>query len=53
MEHASFLQPAIRDLMTEAGLSLSELSAVAVVEGPGSYTGLRVGMSAADRKSVV
>mgnify|MGYP003328313734 CR=1 FL=1 len=47
MEHASFLQPAIRDLMTEAGLSLSELSAVAVVEGPGSYTGLRVGMSAA------
>jgi tRNA threonylcarbamoyladenosine biosynthesis protein TsaB len=47
MEHAAFLQPAIRDLMAEQGAALSELSAVAVVHGPGSYTGLRVGMAAA------
>ena len=47
MEHAAFLQPAIRDLMAEQGRRLSDLAAVAVVYGPGSYTGLRVGMSAA------
>ena len=46
-EHASFLQPAIRDMLAEQGLGLRDLSAVAVVSGPGSYTGLRVGMACA------
>jgi len=46
-EHASFLQPAIKLLMEEAGLQLSELDAVAVSNGPGSYTGLRVGLASA------
>ncbi len=46
-DHASFLQPAIREMLSETGLKLSELDAVAVVNGPGSYTGLRVGLSAA------
>lgn len=46
-EHASFLQPAIRELCRDAGIRLRELSAVAVVAGPGSYTGLRVGMAGA------
>jgi tRNA threonylcarbamoyladenosine biosynthesis protein TsaB len=46
-EHASFLQPAIRDLLQDQGLSLRDLSALAVVYGPGSYTGLRVGMACA------
>ena len=46
-EHASFLQPAIKEMMREAGFSLMELDAISVCEGPGSYTGLRVGMATA------
>jgi tRNA threonylcarbamoyladenosine biosynthesis protein TsaB len=46
-EHAGFLQPAIASLCEELQLQLKELQAVAVVNGPGSYTGLRVGLSAA------
>ena len=46
-DHASFLEPAIQSLVKEAGIQLNDLSAIAVVYGPGSYTGLRVGMSSA------
>ena len=46
-EQASFLQPAIKDTLDEAGMSVSEIDAVAVSIGPGSYTGLRVGLASA------
>lgn len=46
-EHASFLQPAIRDICAEQQIRLSDIDAVSVVAGPGSYTGLRVGMAGA------
>ncbi|HVZ26209.1 MAG TPA: tRNA (adenosine(37)-N6)-threonylcarbamoyltransferase complex dimerization subunit type 1 TsaB, partial [Sediminibacterium sp.] len=42
--HASFLQPAIHDLLKQTGFNLAQLDAVAVSNGPGSYTGLRVGL---------
>ena len=45
--HGSFLQPAILELMAEYGQQLSDLDAIAVSEGPGSYTGLRVGLASA------
>lgn len=45
--HASFVQPAIQDLMQESGISLTAVDAVAVSAGPGSYTGLRVGLASA------
>ena len=46
-DHGAFLQPAIQSILKKAGIHLSELDAVAVVAGPGSYTGLRVGMATA------
>ena len=45
--HASFLQPAIQSISKKIGVALHELDAVAVSAGPGSYTGLRVGMASA------
>ncbi len=45
--HAENLHVFIGDLMRESGLSMKEISAVATSKGPGSYTGLRIGVSAA------
>jgi tRNA threonylcarbamoyladenosine biosynthesis protein TsaB len=45
--HAAFLQPAIEQLMKNTNISLQDLDAVAVTAGPGSYTGLRVGLASA------
>ena len=45
--HASFLQPAIQKSMVNGQWSMDELDAIAVTNGPGSYTGLRVGLASA------
>ncbi len=46
-DHAAWLHPAIQSLFEETGISIRQLDAVGVTAGPGSYTGLRVGMAAA------
>jgi tRNA threonylcarbamoyladenosine biosynthesis protein TsaB len=46
-DHASFIQPAIQRILSTAGCALSSIDAIAVSNGPGSYTGLRVGLSTA------
>lgn len=46
-EHAEKVNVFIAEVLAEAGLSLKDLDAVAVGIGPGSYTGLRIGLSAA------
>jgi tRNA threonylcarbamoyladenosine biosynthesis protein TsaB len=45
--HARDLAPAIRELLTQQGWRASELDGVIVSRGPGSYTGLRVGIISA------
>ncbi len=46
-DHAGFVQTAIRELLDESNISLNDISAVATTIGPGSYTGLRVGLASA------
>lgn len=46
-DSAAWIHVAIEELMQEANLQLQQLDAIAVMEGPGSYTGLRVGMATA------
>lgn len=46
-DHAAFLQPAIAEILKKKGIVLQDLAAVAVTAGPGSYTGLRVGLASA------
>jgi tRNA threonylcarbamoyladenosine biosynthesis protein TsaB len=45
--HAEALMPLLARLMKEAGMSFRDLDRIAVTTGPGSFTGLRVGISAA------
>jgi tRNA threonylcarbamoyladenosine biosynthesis protein TsaB len=45
--HASLLTPYIDTVLREAGIKAGNLEAIAVSKGPGSYTGLRIGVSTA------
>jgi tRNA threonylcarbamoyladenosine biosynthesis protein TsaB len=45
--HASLLTVFIDEILKEAGMKPKDLDAVAVSRGPGSYTGLRIGVSVA------
>ena len=45
--HATLLAKYVQDILKENNLTIKDCSAVAVSEGPGSYTGLRVGVSCA------
>jgi len=45
--HAEALMPLIARVMNEARIEFAEIDRIAVTTGPGSFTGLRVGISAA------
>ena len=45
--HALTLLPLIEETLAAAGIDVGELDAIAVANGPGSFTGLRVGLSTA------
>lgn len=45
--HGRKLVPLIQGLLTHTGISKKDLKAVGVSKGPGSYTGLRIGISTA------
>src|SRR5216110_1764841 len=45
--HAEALMPLIARVMKASGIAFTSLDRIAVTTGPGSFTGLRVGLSAA------
>ena len=45
--HAEMLHPLINEALLESKLTIKDIEAIAVGKGPGSYTGLRIGVSAA------
>lgn len=45
--HAENLTLFIEDVVEQAGIKLKDVDAIAVSKGPGSYTGLRIGVSTA------
>src|SRR5690242_7482124 len=44
---AERLFPALEDLLARSGIAYADLTRIAVTTGPGSFTGLRIGLSAA------
>ncbi|MEP6467817.1 MAG: tRNA (adenosine(37)-N6)-threonylcarbamoyltransferase complex dimerization subunit type 1 TsaB [Parafilimonas sp.] len=46
-EHASFLEPAIKSICEISNIKLNDIDAISVINGPGSYTGLRIGLASA------
>ena len=46
-KHSAFLAPLIKQMLTQTGTTTSDITALAVSIGPGSYTGLRIGVALA------
>ncbi len=46
-QHASFLHTAIKELLQQHSIAINDLGAIGVTSGPGSYTGIRVGLATA------
>ncbi len=47
MSHLQRLLPIVQEALSEAGITKEELSLIAVSAGPGSFTGIRIGMATA------
>lgn len=47
LTHSVTLMPMCEDLLKNCGLTLKDMDVIAVAAGPGSFTGLRIGVSAA------
>src|SRR3989344_6453625 len=45
--HSRYLLPAVDGILSQSGVEVSQIEAFAVSTGPGSFTGLRVGLSTA------
>ena len=46
-DHAAWLHKTIKEVFEKNNLALSSVDAIAITNGPGSYTGLRIGMATA------
>lgn len=47
LNHLQYLMPMVKELLEESELQLSDMTAVAASKGPGSFTGIRIGVSSA------
>ena len=47
LTHSQTLLPMVENLLQSCGLTMADVDLVAVAEGPGSFTGLRIGVAAA------
>ena len=47
LTHSQTLLPLAEDLLKNCGLTMADVDLIAVAEGPGSFTGLRIGVAAA------
>lgn len=46
LTHSQVILPLLERLLSDSGISLKDIDVIAVANGPGSYTGLRIGISA-------
>jgi len=44
--HSQVIMPMVKSLVEQSGLTLKDIGGIAVANGPGSYTGLRIGAAA-------
>lgn len=44
--HSQVIMPAVKNIIEQTGKSVSDIDLIAVANGPGSYTGLRIGVAA-------
>lgn len=47
LTHSRTLMPIVEHILKNAGMKIADIDAVAVANGPGSFTGIRIGVSAA------
>lgn len=47
LNHLQYLMPMVKELLEESELQLSDMTAIAASKGPGSFTGIRIGVSSA------
>ena len=47
LTHSRTLMPLVKEMLTAAEMTLRDMDVIAVANGPGSFTGLRIGVSAA------
>lgn len=46
LTHSQVILPLVKEMLVHAGVALDEIDGIAIANGPGSYTGLRIGISA-------
>ncbi len=46
LTHSQIILPMVKEVLSDSGLDFKDIDIIAVADGPGSYTGLRIGIAA-------